>query len=180
MHRARLPLSAARFSAPRSGGSRCPTSVRFASTGTTPPPPPPPFSSPPPPSVGKAASFLQRHTIIKWGVITTGSIIFGLTATTAIILGYDAFTYKEAHVGNVPASPLALHPQPGGPKNLPILSHFVEDGVEDPNAVESKALPKKERLVIVGGGWAAVALLKTLNPDEYDITLIAPNNFFLL
>lgn len=133
-------------------------------------------SSPPP--IEKATSFLQRHSIIKWALITSGSIVFGLFSTTAIILGYDAFTYKDAHIGNVPATPLALHPNPGGPKNLPILSHFVEEN-PDEEVAKSKSL-KKEKLVIIGGGWAAVSLLSTLDPDEYDVTLIAPNNFFLL
>lgn len=132
----------------------------------------------PPPTASRAASFLQRHSIIKWALITSGSIVFGLSATTAIILGYDAFTYRDAHIGNVPATPLALHPEPGGPKKLPVLSHFVEENPDD-EAAKSKSL-QKEKLVIVGGGWAAVALLASLDPDEYDVTLIAPNNFFLL
>jgi hypothetical protein len=122
------------------------------------------------------------YRILKWTFIATGSIVFGLSATTAIILGYDSFTYKDHHIGNVPATPLSLHPEPGGPKNLPILSHFVEEEVEDEGGAESKGKgkSKKERLVIVGGGWAAVALLKGLDVDNYDITVIAPNNFFLL
>jgi hypothetical protein len=170
--RTRLPFGAAR---PLQSLSRpFPASfgrahIRHATTSIPPPGTPP---------TQRAASFLQRHTIIKYTLFGIGSIIFGLTATTTLILGYDAMTYKEAHVGNVPSAPLALHPNPGGPKKLPILSHFVEDS-PDSEVAESKA-SKKERLVIVGGGWASVALLASLDPDEYDVTLIAPNNFFLL
>lgn len=135
-----------------------------------------------PPPLEKTASFLQRHKVIKWTIYGAGSIVFGLVATTGIILVYDAMTYREAHVGNVPVAPLALHPNPGGPKNLPILSHFVEGSAESTTDGSSKdeKLSRKERLVIVGGGWAAVALLNSLDPDEYDVTMIAPNNFFLL
>lgn len=116
--------------------------------------------------------------MVKWTLLGTGSIAFGLSATVAIILGYDAMTYSDAHVENVPAAPLALKPKPGGPKNLPILSNFVDEEASADG--QDLAEKKKERLVIVGGGWAAVSLLSTLNPDEYDVTLISPNNFFLL
>ena len=104
-----------------------------------------------------------------------GSIVFGLTATTAIILAHDALTYREAHVDKVPLHPLALSPKTGGPKNLPILSSYAEDEQDE----ISKKLAAKERLVIVGGGWAAVGLLKTLDPEKYNVTLISPNNYYL-
>jgi NADH dehydrogenase len=37
----------------------------------------------------------------------------------------------------------------------------------------------KPKLVILGGGWGGVALLKTLNPDQYHVTLVSPTNYFL-
>ena len=128
-----------------------------------------PFNAAPPPKDG----IVKRA--FKFTIYTAGSIAFGLVATTAIILAHDALTYRESHVGKVPISPLALQPKTGGPKNLPILSSFTEDEQDDTN----KELCKKERLVIVGGGWAAVALLKTLDPEKYNVTLVSPNNFYL-
>lgn len=119
-------------------------------------------------------SGIIRKTL-RWTGYTVGSIIFGLTATTAIILAHDALTYREAHVDKVPLHPLALQPEKGGPKNLPILSSFAEDEQDEVN----RNLAKKERLVIVGGGWAAVGLLKTLDPEKYNVTLISPNNYYL-
>lgn len=113
--------------------------------------------------------------VLRFTGYTIGSIIFGLTATTVIILAHDALTYREAHVSNVPLAPLALEPKTGGPKNLPILSSYAEDEQDE----ISKNLAKKERLVIVGGGWAAVGLLKTLDPEKYNVTLISPNNYYL-
>ncbi|SNX85333.1 probable NADH dehydrogenase (ubiquinone), 64 kD subunit, mitochondrial [Melanopsichium pennsylvanicum] len=128
--------------------------------------------------VGHAVSPKKRSIIAKtlrFTGYTIGSIVFGLAATTAIILAHDALTYREAHIDKVPLSPLALEPKKGGPKNLPILSSYAEDEQDD----VSKKLAAKERLVIVGGGWAAVGLLKTLDPEKYNITLISPNNYYL-
>jgi len=34
-------------------------------------------------------------------------------------------------------------------------------------------------LVILGSGWAATSLLKTLDTEEYNVTVISPKNFFL-
>ncbi|KAJ1043126.1 hypothetical protein NDA10_002129 [Ustilago hordei] len=112
---------------------------------------------------------------LRWTGYTVGSIVFGLTATTAIILAHDALTYREAHVDKVPLNPLALEPKRGGPKNLPILCSYPEDEQDE----LSKKLAGKERLVIVGGGWAAVGLLKSLDPEKYNVTLISPNNYYL-
>ncbi|UZJ52939.1 hypothetical protein CBS101457_002259 [Exobasidium rhododendri] len=166
MLRSRLSSSIPRVVAPKPSSSRCSLAhLRLASTASSP--------------LEKLNRSPLRYRILKWTLFGTGSIVFGLTATTALILGYDSFTYRENHVGNIPAAPLSLHPEPGGPKNLPILSHFVEDEVSEEGSADVKSKLKKERLVIVGGGWAAVALLKGLDANEYDVTVIAPNNFFL-
>lgn len=137
--------------------------TRFASTSSS--------SAPAP-----ATSFLYRHRIVRWALWGTFSIVFGITATVAIILGHDALTYRHPHLGDVPCSKLALHPEPGGPKKLPIISEFVEEGEEDDFARECKG---KEKLVIVGGGWAAVSLLSKLDPGKYNVTLVSPSNFYL-
>ncbi|SPO28755.1 probable NADH dehydrogenase (ubiquinone), 64 kD subunit, mitochondrial [Ustilago trichophora] len=124
-------------------------------------------------AVAKRSGILRKT--LRFTGYTIGSIVFGLTATTAIILAHDALTYREAHVDKVPLHPLALEPKKGGPKNLPILSSYAEDEQDE----MSKNLAGKERLVIVGGGWAAVGLLKTLDPEKYNVTLISPNNYYL-
>jgi len=89
---------------------------------------------------------------------------------------YDASTYRE-HPANadIQVSQLALNPRRGGPKNLPICDVFIDD--DDCTAMrEQKDKPK---LVILGGGWGSVALLKELNPDDYHVTVISPTNYFL-
>jgi NADH dehydrogenase len=89
---------------------------------------------------------------------------------------YDASTYKEdADAEDVPVSELALNPRRGGPKNLPIADHYVDDD----DCPENKAVKHKPKLVILGTGWGSVALLKTLNPDDYHVTVISPSNTFL-
>jgi NADH dehydrogenase len=75
--------------------------------------------------------------------------VFGVLAIGAGIFIHDAFTYSEKHVDRVPVSPLALHPERGGPKNLPIVRVQVDDEQDE----ESKKLAGKPKLVVVGGGW---------------------------
>ncbi|KAI9322892.1 hypothetical protein BX666DRAFT_1848999 [Dichotomocladium elegans] len=66
---------------------------------------------------------------------------------------------------------LALHPESGGPKRLPIVSHQLDSNAE--------ADANKPRIVIVGGGWAAVSLLRHLKKDKYNVTVVSDNNYFL-
>lgn len=94
--------------------------------------------------------FLHRtRQLLRWTGYTAASTVLGFTLITGAIFVHDAFTYTEAHVDKVPVSPLALSPETGGPKNLPIVSAFLSD-IEDP---ENERINQKPRLVIVGGGW---------------------------
>lgn len=38
------------------------------------------------------------------------------------LLAYDATTYSDRHIGQIPVNPIALSPQLGGEKNLPVSS----------------------------------------------------------
>src|SRR3569833_1974308 len=89
---------------------------------------------------------------------------------------YDASTYKEfADTGEVDVSQIALNPRRGGPKNLPIY----EVQIDDADCAENKRKKDKPKLVILGGGWGSVALLKSLNPEEYHVTVVSPTSYFL-
>ena len=111
----------------------------------------------------RTAAWLGTFVAIS-GVIVVGFFI------------YDATTYKEEpDAVDIPVSELALNPRRGGPKNLPIADHFVDDD----DCPENKAVKHKPKLVILGTGWGSVALLKTLNPDEYHVTVVSPSNTFL-
>lgn len=89
---------------------------------------------------------------------------------------YDASTYKE-HLthSEIDVDRLALQPRRGGPKNLPIAEVYIDDD----DSEEARNSKQKPRLVILGGGWGGVALLKELNPDDYHVTVISPTNYFL-
>jgi NADH dehydrogenase len=90
---------------------------------------------------------------------------------------YDATTYKEGPEcsSHCHVSEFALSPRRGGPKNLPIAEALIDDDDTD----EKRAKKQKPRLVILGGGWGGVAMLKQINPEDYDILVISPKNYFL-
>ncbi|KAF4464036.1 NADH dehydrogenase [Fusarium albosuccineum] len=89
---------------------------------------------------------------------------------------YDASTYFEHPTrSDIDVSKIALQPRHGGEKNLPIAEVYIDE--ED--SEEKRRLKNKPRLVILGGGWGGVALLKELNPDDYHVTVISPTNYFL-
>lgn len=105
-----------------------------------------------------------------------GIIIVGCGAFVGGVFLYDASTYREDPVvEDVPVSELALNPKRGGPKNLPIAEILVDD--EDSEAMQEQR--DKPKLVILGTGWGSVALLKTLNPGDYHVTVVSPVNYFL-
>ncbi|EEP75879.1 hypothetical protein UREG_00726 [Uncinocarpus reesii 1704] len=89
---------------------------------------------------------------------------------------YDASTYaNNPLVEDVPVSEMALNPRRGGPKNLPIADVLVDD--KDSQHMEAQK--DKPKLVILGTGWGSVALLKSLNPGDYHVTVVSPVNYFL-
>lgn len=120
------------------------TPLRNQSTQPLAPPPPPP----PEPSTTRKA-LKSCITGAKWTAYLVGSSVVGILFFTGCIFVHDAFTYNEKHLDRVPVSPLALHPELGGPKNLPIASVLVGDEEDEVNA----KLKDRPRLVIVGAGW---------------------------
>jgi NADH:ubiquinone reductase (H+-translocating) len=69
----------------------------------------------------------------------------------------------------------SIDPPIGGPENLPILTKNLDSFDNESKIKDSK----KKKLVILGCGWGSVALLNQLNPDDYDVTVISPTNYFL-
>ena len=97
-------------------------------------------------------------TFAKYAGLFCLSSAIGVVTIGTGILVHDAFTYSERHIDRVPVNPLALHPERGGPKNLPIAHVLVDDEEDD----EAKALTEKPKLVIVGAGWGVCFLFPTL------------------
>ncbi|CAG8954764.1 hypothetical protein HYFRA_00004689 [Hymenoscyphus fraxineus] len=113
--------------------------------------------------------------VYRSAAVLGGSIAVLGVGVVAFFL-YDASTYREdLSYKDIRVSELALSPRRGGPKNLPIAEVQLDDF--DSEAMERQK--DKPKLVILGGGWGSVALLKTLNPDEYHVTLVSPTNYFL-
>ncbi|PPQ74811.1 hypothetical protein CVT24_003681 [Panaeolus cyanescens] len=119
-------------------------------------------------------SLLQRtKTAAKYTGLFCLSSVVGLALVGAGILVHDVFTYNEQHLDGVPVNPLALDPERGGPKNLPIASVLVDDEEDE----RSKEISKKPRLVVVGGGWGAMGVLEKLSPGDYHVTVVATDTF---
>ncbi|KAK9456766.1 hypothetical protein V1511DRAFT_520692 [Dipodascopsis uninucleata] len=114
-------------------------------------------------------------------VLHISSVIIGTGVTTVAILLmgffiYDSTTYKELdEIEEIELSELALNPKLGGPKNLPILSKYLDDEDNDINRISMD----KPKLVVLGSGWGAVAALKNISPTDYHITVISPSNHFV-
>ncbi|KAK7047797.1 hypothetical protein VNI00_006125 [Paramarasmius palmivorus] len=143
---------------------RTPYGHRFNSSSSTEIPPTP---KPRPTIIGRAL------TVAKFTAYVGLSSVFGLVVVGAGIFIHDAFTYTERHVERVPVHPLALHPERGGPKNLPVVRVQIDDEEDE----ETKKLAEKPKLVIVGGGWGAMGTLQTLHPGDYHVTIVSSETF---
>ncbi|KZT21957.1 NADH dehydrogenase [Neolentinus lepideus HHB14362 ss-1] len=51
--------------------------------------------------------------------------------------------------------------------------------IEQNPGVQQDFDPEKKTLVILGSGWGATSLLKTLDTEDYNVILISPRNYFL-
>ena len=56
---------------------------------------------------------------------------------------------------------------------------IVDTLIDDDDSEENENQKNKPRLVVLGSGWGSVALLKTLRPEDYHVTVISPVNYFL-
>lgn len=130
------------FAAARHPAARLTTRqlVRFSST-----------QAPPPPG---RHWFRRAKTAAKYTGYLGLSTVVGVGALTAGILIHDVFTYNDKHVDRVPVHPLALNPEKGGPKNLPVVRIQMDDEEDE----EAKKLATRPKLVVVGAGWGVRAL----------------------
>ncbi|KAH9848910.1 nucleotide-binding domain-containing protein [Lenzites betulinus] len=128
-------------------------------------------TEPPPPASPRLGR--RWRTVGRYAFYLVGSSVLGVGILTSAIFLHDAFTYHDRHVDGVPISPRALHPERGGPKNLPVLSRLLSDYEDN----ENRELVSRPHLVIVGGGWGAVGVLDKLSPGEYHVTIISPETY---
>lgn len=151
------------------------------------------YTTDPEPTKSSSATYIQTtKTFAKVTGLLGLSSAVGILVVGAAILAHDAFTYNEKHVDRVPVNPLALHPERGGPKNLPVARILVDDEEDE----EAKLLATKPRLVIVGGGWGvcfvinfielpkltryvikAMGVLESLHPGDYHVTVVSTDTY---
>jgi hypothetical protein len=48
-----------------------------------------------------------------------------------------------------------------------------------PKSSISTTTKTKEKVVILGSGWASAAFLQDINTDQFDVTVVSPRNYFL-
>lgn len=117
----------------------------------------------------KGGFFQATKVVLGWcGVIVAVPVGYFVA-----FMIYDSTTYQGGPLVTDVAIPIdSLHLKRGGPKNLPIADSFIDD-------VELGHDNDKPKLVILGSGWGAVALLNNLDTEKYNVTLISPTNHFL-
>ncbi|KAL1920688.1 uncharacterized protein VTP21DRAFT_1065 [Calcarisporiella thermophila] len=131
-------------------------------------------TAPPTPSrTRRLIQFLWRHR--NGIIITTASI-----ATVSALVAGEKHPFSAAlrEVGGYPHV-LCLTPavfEPRGEKKLPV-AEFFKYKLDDHEVVVEKDR-KKKTLVILGSGWGAVSVLKTLDKDAYNVVLVSPTNYF--
>ncbi|KAK4049655.1 hypothetical protein OIV83_003930 [Microbotryomycetes sp. JL201] len=126
------------------------------------------------PATPRRKPFWRRRPVLTAVIGVPTVVVASLGVALLCIFGYDATTYRSKHLDNVQVDPVALSPHRGGKKNLPVAEVLIDD--KDDSRKKSGT---KKKLVIVGGGWGSVGLLKHLDPDEWHVTVIAPDNYFL-
>lgn len=122
------------------------------------------------------ASFSLKF--VKFFIFLGGSILLTVTLFVLGFFVYDFTTYNQqgiADQGPIQVPSLALRPEKGGPKNLPIY----EAPLDQYDSSEKQERSHKPRLVILGCGWGSIALLKKLYHRDYEVIVISPTNYFL-
>lgn len=120
-------------------------------------------------------SMMPLNKVFKYTLISFGAV--GMTVSVSLLgfFIYDSTTYPENTWEDVFSPDEILNPKRGGPENLPIMETNL-DKLGTPDLLDTK---RKPRLVILGSGWATAGILKSINADEYEVTVISPTNYFL-
>ncbi|KAI8371367.1 pyridine nucleotide-disulfide oxidoreductase-domain-containing protein [Radiomyces spectabilis] len=111
----------------------------------------------------KKRIFARRFFVWSGATAATGALVYTLLQDKEYI--------EDAQGAHEHVSELALHPPRGGEKNLPIVTDHLDQCKDNKE--------QKPRLVILGSGWGAVSVVKSMDTDKYDVTLISENNYFL-
>jgi hypothetical protein len=64
-------------------------------------------------------------------------------------------------------------------KGVKVMGDLIPKAKREPLKRNDVQRETKEKLVILGAGWGAAALLQDIDTDRYDVTCISPRNYFL-
>ncbi|WFD02216.1 hypothetical protein MOBT1_000897 [Malassezia obtusa] len=115
--------------------------------------------------------WLWRKRAVRYPTYAIGALAFSTVTVLGGLLVYDSMTYHKVDVKDTIVPNLVEAPC-GGPGKLPILPRIPKEEAKPPE-------DRKERLVVIGGGWATVSMLMKLDYDAYDVVVVSPNNYFL-
>ncbi|KAG8984930.1 hypothetical protein FRB90_005048, partial [Tulasnella sp. 427] len=145
------------------------TSSRWSDVVQQPPPSQPHVPPTPTPTARPKGLYIRRAFLVGKAILfLIGSSVVGVCFVTGAILAHDSLTYGEEKLPQVVPTIEELNPPLRGPKNLPTLVDLFGDENDE---------GKKPRLVIIGGGWGAIGVLKTLNPGDYEVLVVADSTF---
>nr|CAG8457192.1 11743_t:CDS:10 [Entrophospora candida] len=99
-----------------------------------------------------------RRLLTIGALIITGTVIFSILDNKKV-----ENLAKEHEIKDL----LSITCKNGGPKNLPVAEHFID---------EKDSQKDKPRIVVLGSGWGAISVLKELEKDNYHVTLISPQS----
>ncbi|WFC99861.1 hypothetical protein MYAM1_002607 [Malassezia yamatoensis] len=134
------------------------------------------FSSTPKPQ--SVRRWLWQKRSFRYPTYACGSLLFSGAVVIGGLLVYDVLTYHRLDTAGTVIPNLKEAPR-AGPENLPILTWGNEEEKSEGTPHQESGKPHKERLVVVGGGWATVSMLSKLDQEAYDVVVVSPNNYFL-
>ena len=106
---------------------------------------------------------------IKSSICGFGKPIFHTTRST--VARASSFSWRAKTAGSGTLRILGVAAVSGA------TLYWIYQDNEYPNVTH--AAENKKKLVILGSGWGAVSLIKSLKPGLYDIKVVSPTNYFL-
>lgn len=114
-------------------------------------------TNPPPGPIPPKQPFRTRQPLLFTLLFVPTALVSSVVVIGLGFLAFDASTYKDRKIrSGIPVDPLVLNPERGGPRGLKIAQRLVDDS-DDAFVRDLGAVPiekEKQKLVIIGGGWA--------------------------
>ncbi|KAH7294665.1 hypothetical protein KP509_27G012100 [Ceratopteris richardii] len=129
-------------------------------------------------TLSASASRLRRLSILSISTKLKDGFGSGIVKQRKPVENGHGFFFNDRHFFPFLVSITAASGLFGG-----ALFVFTDAGKEVPltTTTEANAGPddKKEKILVLGTGWAAMSFLKTLDTNHYDVIVVSPRNFFV-